>query len=1072
MGVPMTPALQLVNSVALLSWSLLLLHAIVPGGGPFGGVRNAGLKDENARSLFLILQGLMGSEVVAISLQRKLSFGNFMQTMLGTFICLFRLSCAFLVVPLLEQDLLQKALLGGWAFSDTVRYAALLGKKVKMLQLLRRIVSAILFALVATAEIAAAWAVLEKTTERVNAILRAQILVTAMENWFFNLGVPWYMRLLYFVLCGLSRINEAQEDVFRINSKERNPREAAFETELRFWTNISTPWQHLRLVATMTTTPRRIDFIEPALDSLLQQSRSPDVVYLFVPKVFKRENTTYQIPGWLSSKLRHSPQLQLPPIKRVQKFRPQEVLKAEPDPETGILQVDDDQRYGPLLLESLLRGMGPAPGRAIGAATQHAHTHLGGQVLEGVHGVLFRRKFFDDEIFNFKGFSPHCQLHDDLWISAHLARKGILREVLISRFGTRALSFGFGHDALYMGGAGSDNYKNFFLCTASLLKAFPKLWVPKTRVALVFPHRRQTWTLRGMRSLAQVAQAAYVFGQVSGKIPSTSLRVPEGQRFNLGPWHQPVEIYLGSASTAAEDASSIIVLLTEVPGKGLQKIVSGLVNCIKEKPKSRNLLCEKDGGLAFWRHAAYPPDRIRGAIFLPKYSEDFHSHRVVEETQGERLDILEKHSQEDPTVRDWFQTSISMHRRVVAVFSRVLSPKEVRIFLHVPKTWRTYVAVKAPRRRHGCVPRVMAMRFRRRILCLAGDFFIHPLEKLLDLERWPKTLILLTGQQRPSLLRLLHAVDLWAGVVLANHAYAYGKQLARQDARHTGPIPDSFFGVLYRRSFLDVRFREDLKIPNCVNHLDLILAAHVALKSIPTEVLGSNKALHVKPGATECWAALVYRHPRLWGSVTATRSVLYVSLLNGTDPFLLDLTLRYAATQSNKPDEIVLLSSGQRLLEERHGPSVHLEEMGHVEVHLPDESWKRGEVKRRGEVLPIPLHHFLGSIRDKAGCVLYAKRRSVVLSVMSCAGVACGPRMLLGQAFERELEPDTALIFSSAERLVNERLVEENVLCLETCRPHCSQQTWCGQATTREDGALSDLTLRRSAGYLDHTTGG
>lgn len=164
---------------------------------------------------------------------------------------------------------------------------------------------------------------------------------------------------------------------------------------------------------------------------------------------------------------------------------------------------------------------------------------------------------------------------------------------------------------------------------------------------------------------------------------------------------------------------------------------------------------------------------------------------------------------------------------------------------------------------------------RRRILCLAGDFFIHPLEKLLDLERWPKTLILLTGtvdcinpvlrtffkrwldtkptckcqntrcqwlpqlvgfstpgQQRPSLLRLLHAVDLWAGVpqlkhsctvqcfslsqcpvirgwtsltfvefaggwsvlmcfvqpsslqvVLANHAYAYGKQLARQDAR-------------------------------------------------------------------------------------------------------------------------------------------------------------------------------------------------------------------------------------------------------------------------------------------------
>ena len=41
--------------------------------------------------------------------------------------------------------------------------------------------------------------------------------------------------------------------------------------------------------------------------------------------------------------------------------------------------------------------------------------------------------------------------------------------------------------------------------------------IPQTRVALVFPHRRQTWTLRGMRSLAQVAQAAYVFGQAWGK---------------------------------------------------------------------------------------------------------------------------------------------------------------------------------------------------------------------------------------------------------------------------------------------------------------------------------------------------------------------------------------------------------------------------------------------------------------------------------------------------------------------------------------------------------------------------
>ena len=30
---------------------------------------------------------------------------------------------------------------------------------------------------------------------------------------------------------------------------------------------------------------------------------------------------------------------------------------------------------------------------------RHAHNYLGGQVTEGVHGVLFQRKHFDEQIF-------------------------------------------------------------------------------------------------------------------------------------------------------------------------------------------------------------------------------------------------------------------------------------------------------------------------------------------------------------------------------------------------------------------------------------------------------------------------------------------------------------------------------------------------------------------------------------------------------------------------------------------------------------------------------------------------
>ena len=52
---------------------------------------------------------------------------------------------------------------------------------------------------------------------------------------------------------------------------------------------------------------------------------------------------------------------------------------------------------------SLLTATGPLPGRAIGAATQHAYHYLQGAVLEGVHGVLFQRKFFDNWASNYEG---------------------------------------------------------------------------------------------------------------------------------------------------------------------------------------------------------------------------------------------------------------------------------------------------------------------------------------------------------------------------------------------------------------------------------------------------------------------------------------------------------------------------------------------------------------------------------------------------------------------------------------------------------------------------------------------
>ena len=149
----------------------------------------------------------------------------------------------------------------------------------------------------------------------------------------------------------------------------------------------------------------------------------------------------------------------------------------------AFLEVDDDQEYGRKLVESLLKATSPLPGRAIGAATQHAYSYLNGPVMEGVHGVLFPRKFFDSSVFDYAGFSEYCKLHDDLWLSAHLARKGRRREALTSRFGAKPLSFGFRSDALFQGGAGTDNHWNFFACMSSLMENMPTLWDPEERAS-------------------------------------------------------------------------------------------------------------------------------------------------------------------------------------------------------------------------------------------------------------------------------------------------------------------------------------------------------------------------------------------------------------------------------------------------------------------------------------------------------------------------------------------------------------------------------------------------------------
>ena len=55
----------------------------------------------------------------------------------------------------------------------------------------------------------------------------------------------------------------------------------------------------MKIIASLTTTPYRIDLIQKTIDSILNQTIPIDSIELNIPFVFKRTGDTYQIPTWL-----------------------------------------------------------------------------------------------------------------------------------------------------------------------------------------------------------------------------------------------------------------------------------------------------------------------------------------------------------------------------------------------------------------------------------------------------------------------------------------------------------------------------------------------------------------------------------------------------------------------------------------------------------------------------------------------------------------------------------------------------------------------------------------------------
>mmetsp|Transcript_156532 Transcript_156532/g.300234 ORF Transcript_156532/g.300234 Transcript_156532/m.300234 type:complete len:361 (-) Transcript_156532:255-1337(-) len=190
-----------------------------------------------------------------------------------------------------------------------------------------------------------------------------------------------------------------------------------------------------RVVFSLTTTKSRIDKVKPTLDSIMQQTRLPDVVYLAVPP------DVLELPQWLQEML-SSNSSKLKVLKMKKDYGPSSKLLAtlregsEHSPHTVIIYGDDDMLYGPRIVELHLEAQSQKLDSPTAFGTRRIAIGDEGfpnreQLLEATGSVSIRASALTDEkVFTVSETPDACRLSDDYWISHFLLAAGVKLELL------------------------------------------------------------------------------------------------------------------------------------------------------------------------------------------------------------------------------------------------------------------------------------------------------------------------------------------------------------------------------------------------------------------------------------------------------------------------------------------------------------------------------------------------------------------------------------------------------------------------------------------------------------------
>lgn len=202
-----------------------------------------------------------------------------------------------------------------------------------------------------------------------------------------------------------------------------------------------------KVVASLTTSPSRLNLLEPVIIALLTQDYKPWQIEINLPEKYKNKEE-YKIPDFLLP--REDGTFKYPNVKIFRQDKDigpatkiiPTILRYKNDPDVYIISFDDDHKYPPKMISTLLKGLkvyGDKNIYTIGGINMHvgAKMTLEGynpyftgrvDVLEGVFGVLYNPRLFEEDLMPY--FEKiikckECLTSDDITISNYLAMKNI-----------------------------------------------------------------------------------------------------------------------------------------------------------------------------------------------------------------------------------------------------------------------------------------------------------------------------------------------------------------------------------------------------------------------------------------------------------------------------------------------------------------------------------------------------------------------------------------------------------------------------------------------------------------------